>query len=56
MTEDEIEESLQSLGFTKNDSKVFCIGDVKTGTTTLSKALSILGYRSIQLIKRKEEL
>jgi hypothetical protein len=31
----------------KNDPKVFCIGDVKTGTTSVSKALSILGYRSV---------
>ena len=35
----------------KNDHRVFCIGDVKTGTSTLAKALSILGYRSIQWIQ-----
>ena len=38
----------------KNDTKVFCIGDVKTGTSTLAKAFSILGYRSIQWIQVKE--
>jgi hypothetical protein len=38
----------------KNDPKVFCIGDVKTGTSTLAKALSILGYRSIQMVQVKK--
>ena len=38
----------------KNDAKVFCIGDVKTGTSTLAKALSILGYRSIQMVQVKK--
>lgn len=31
----------------KNSPLVFCIGDVKTGTTSLSKALNMLGYRSV---------
>jgi len=35
----------------KNNPKVFCIGYVKTGTTSLYKALSILGYRSNQLLR-----
>ena len=31
----------------KNSPLVFCIGDAKTGTTSLSKALGMLGYRSV---------
>jgi len=38
----------------KNDPKVFCIGDVKTGTSTIGQALNILGYRSIQMLQGKE--
>lgn len=33
----------------KNEPKVFCIGDVKTGNITLYKALRILGYRAVRL-------
>lgn len=33
----------------KNNPKVFCIGYAKTGTTSLHKALRILGYRSVRL-------
>lgn len=33
----------------KNKTKVFCIGDMKTGTQSLSKALKILGYRTGRL-------
>lgn len=33
--------------FKKKNSKVFCIGFVRTGTVSLIKALKILGYRSI---------
>lgn len=39
----------------KNDTKVFCIGDVKTGTTSLCKALSILGYRSVRLLRGSDK-
>jgi hypothetical protein len=31
----------------RNDTKVFCIGFPKTGTTSLHKALGILGYRAL---------
>jgi hypothetical protein len=31
----------------RQDVKVFCIGNSKTGTSSLNKALSILGYRSL---------
>ena len=34
----------------KNEPKVFCIGDVKTGTSSLYKALNILGYRTVRLL------
>lgn len=34
----------------KNSPKVFCVGYVKTGTTSLNKALNILGYRSVRLL------
>ena len=33
----------------KYTPKVFCIGDAKTGTTSLHKALKILGCRSVRL-------
>jgi len=33
----------------KNDTKIFCIGGPKTGTTSLHKALKILGYRSARI-------
>ena len=35
----------------KNTPKVFCIGDVKTGTSSLHKALNILGYRTVRIFK-----
>jgi len=35
----------------KNKPKVFCIGYVKTGLTTLTKGLKILGYRSVQYLR-----
>jgi hypothetical protein len=38
----------------KNDPKVFCIGAVKTGSSSLTKALNILGYRTYQNISIKE--
>jgi hypothetical protein len=38
----------------KNDPKVFCVGAVKTGSSSLTKALNILGYRTIQNISIKE--
>lgn len=34
----------------KSDYKIFCIGFYKTGTNSVSKALTILGYRSGHLI------
>lgn len=40
----------------KNYPKVFCIGDVKTGTSSLYKALGILGYRRVRLFKWGEML
>jgi len=33
----------------KNRPRVFCIGYMKTGTTSLYKALNILGYRTIRI-------
>ncbi|MGS2725196.1 sulfotransferase family protein [Psychroserpens sp. BH13MA-6] len=33
--------------FPKKEAKVFCIGMHKTGTTSLAKAMSILGYRVV---------
>ncbi|MCX6667988.1 MAG: hypothetical protein NTV74_07140 [Euryarchaeota archaeon] len=39
----------------KSPSKIFCIGAAKTGTASLSKALSILGYRSIHFLRTHEE-
>ena len=39
----------------KNDTKVFCIGYVKTGTTSLYKAFNILDYRAGHLLKRGSE-
>jgi hypothetical protein len=39
----------------KNDIKVFNIGYLKTGTTTMAKALSILGYRSVQWLRTGKE-
>jgi len=39
----------------KNEPKVFCIGYVKTGLTSLAKALSILGYRSVQFLRTASE-
>ena len=33
----------------KSDHKVFCIGAPRTGTTSLAKALSRLGYRTVRL-------
>ena len=33
----------------KNEHKIFCIGYVKTGTSSLSKALKILGYNTVRL-------
>jgi hypothetical protein len=35
----------------ENSPKVFCIGYVKTGTTSLYKALSILDYRTVQMLR-----
>ena len=35
----------------KNDKKIFCIGEVKTGTTSLFHALKILGIRTARLFK-----
>ncbi|KYK33200.1 MAG: hypothetical protein AYK22_01440 [Thermoplasmatales archaeon SG8-52-3] len=35
----------------ENNPKIFCIGYVKTGTTSLYKALSILGYRSVKMLR-----
>jgi hypothetical protein len=37
-----------SLFKKRNIPKVFCIGDVKTGTNSLYKALRILGYRTVR--------
>ncbi len=39
----------------KNNPKVFCIGYVKTSTTSLYKALSILGYRATQVLRGGKE-
>ena len=33
----------------KNDTKIFCIGSPKTGTTSLHKALKFLGYKSARM-------
>jgi len=35
----------------KNKTKVFCIGFSKTGTTSLDKALAILGYRNVHWLR-----
>jgi hypothetical protein len=35
----------------KNYPKVFCIGYAKTGTTSQYKALNILGYRSVKMLR-----
>jgi hypothetical protein len=40
-----------SLSKEKNDTKVFCLGYAKTGTSSISKALSILGYRSVHWLR-----
>jgi len=40
----------------ENKPKVFCIGDVKTGTSSLHKALKILGYRTVRVFKWGEIL
>lgn len=37
----------------KQKTKVFCIGDFKTGTTSLFYALKILGFRTSRLFKRQ---
>ncbi|UCF49031.1 MAG: hypothetical protein JSU91_04595 [Thermoplasmatales archaeon] len=37
----------------KNYPKVFCIGYPKTGTTSLYKALNILGYRAVRIFDTK---
>lgn len=42
----------------EHKNKVFCVGSWKTGTSSLNKALSILGYRTVKLInylQRKNE-
>ena len=39
----------------KNDQKVFCIGFWKTGTTSIYKAFTLLGYRSGRLINVGKE-
>ena len=33
----------------KNTTKIFCIGSPRTGTTSLTKALKILGYNSVRI-------
>jgi len=45
------------VSYIKNENypKVFCIGSVKTGTTSLYKALNILGYRSVQVLRGGKE-
>jgi len=35
----------------KHDPKVFCIGFSKTGTTSLNRALGILGYRNVHWLR-----
>lgn len=41
------------IGFYKQkyDYKIFCIGDLKTGTTSLFKALKILGYKPCRMFE-----
>ena len=39
----------------KHDHKVFCLGASKTGLSSLSKALSILGYRTVQWFREGKE-
>ena len=39
----------------KHEQKIFCIGYDKTGTVSLYKALSILGYRSIHFLRLDKE-
>ena len=39
----------------KHEQKVFCIGFFKTGTTSLDKALSILGYRTVHFLRTGKE-
>jgi hypothetical protein len=39
----------------ENTTKVFCIGSVKTGTTSMYKALKILGYRTVQILRGGKE-
>ncbi|MDH7517125.1 MAG: sulfotransferase [Candidatus Thermoplasmatota archaeon] len=38
-----------SLVKDRSDTKIFCIGGPKTGTTSLHKALKILGYKSARM-------
>ena len=35
----------------KNPKKIFCIGSIKTGTSSLYKAFRILGYKSVKLFE-----
>lgn len=42
-----IKQSLRGTDVPAPDDKVFCIGFHKTGTTSLTKALKILGYKTI---------
>ena len=39
----------------KSDYKIFCVGYWKTGTNSIWKALTILGYRSAKLIRLAKE-
>ncbi len=45
---------LQSMKQLKLNSKVFCIGFHKTGTTSIGKALEILGYKVIGCVHNKD--
>ena len=40
-----------SLKKNKNEFKIFCIGSSKTGTNSITKALKILGYRSVSFFE-----
>jgi hypothetical protein len=39
----------------RHEQKVFCIGFFKTGTTSLDKAMNILGYRTVHFLRTGKE-
>ena len=43
------------IALKKNDPRVFCIAFSKNGTTSLDKALTILGYRNVHWLRAHRE-